>query len=170
MTDMTGDPGQQIKEFQTFAATASESQSPDGIYKAADTLAQNIIGHRLFTVMQFDPTQMEVARIYSSDPDSYPIGGRKKKRDTPWGRHVLEEGRTYIGHNQDDIRWAFDDSTLILNLGLISVLNIPIKRHGTVIGTMNLLDSTDHYDDDSAKVGTAITLGLAHAFLHPKTS
>ena len=89
--------------------------------------------------------------------------GAKKKRDTEWGQFVLTDGQTYIGSNAEDIRRNFDDHEIIAGLGLCSVINIPIKRMGTTIGTMNLLDTTAHYDERDACMGAIIAMGLASA-------
>lgn len=144
-----------------YAIAVAEASSRDEICQSAEQTASKLIGHSLFTIMAFDPDMMEVERFYTSDPDNYPAGGRKKKRDTEWGRYVLLEGRTYIGASDEDIRQNFDDYEVIAGLGLCSVINIPIKRLGGTIGTMNLLDTTAHYNDTDANIGAVIAMGLA---------
>ncbi len=148
--------------LNAFGQSVSSASNLRDVFGAAETAAQTSIGHRLFTVMRFDATRMMVERLYSSNPEVYPIGGRKPKGDSEWRRHVLEEGKVFIGHNSDDIRWVFDDSELILNLGLHAVLNVPIKSSGRIVGTMNLLDRTAHYTAQDAETGTEIAHQLAH--------
>ncbi len=149
----------------------SAPKDPDGaaarqtdlltLCKYTEKAAQELVGHRLFTVMRFDPVGMEVQRLYSSDPASYPPGGKKQKRDTAWGRHVLEQGKPYIGASADDIRWAFDDHELILGLGLQSVLNIPLKRGGQVVGTVNLLHEPAYFRPEHIDLLGPISESLA---------
>ena len=79
-------------------------------------------------------------------PGRSATGGRKDKRDTAWGRQVLDDGRPFIGRTADDIRAHFDDHAVILGLGLESVLNVPVRLRGRTIGTMNLLHAANHYD------------------------
>lgn len=145
-----------------YVETVSAASDRHAVFVAAETVAQTLIGHRLFTIMRFDAERMLVERIYSSNPEAYPIGGRKPKRDSEWRKHVLEEGKVFIGHNADDIRWVFEDSELILSLGLHAVLNVPIKSAGQVIGTMNLLDRTAHYTAQDAEFGAVIVRHLAN--------
>ncbi len=145
-----------------FAETVSAAPNPRSVFTAAEAVAQTLIGHRLFTLMRFDAGRMVVERVYSSNPAAYPIGGRKPKRDSEWRRHVLEEGKVFIGHNSDDIRWVFDDSELILGLGLHAVLNVPIKSAEGIVGTMNLLDRTAHYTAQDAEIGAVIASELAN--------
>ena len=162
MKDDAFTPSQAVV-LSKYALTVASASTSNEVCRAAEQTAAKLIGHSLFTVMAFDPNSMEVERFYTSDPESYPTGGRKQKRDTEWGRYVLLEGRTYIGANDEDIRRNFDDHKVIAGLGLCSVINIPIKRLGTTIGTMNLLDTTAHYDDSDASIGAVITMGLATA-------
>lgn len=146
-----------------YTETVSATSNRHAVFVAAETVAQTLIGHRLFTIMRFDADRMVVERVHSSNPDAYPIGGRKPKRDSEWRKHVLEEGKVFIGHNSDDIRWVFDDSELILSLGLHAVLNVPIKSAGRIVGTMNLLDQTAHYTVQGAEIGAIIARQLANA-------
>lgn len=135
-----------ISALSRLVETVAESENLDTIFAAVAQTAQTLIGHQLFTVMAFDAESKEVERLYSSNPQAYPPGGRKLKRDTAWGRQVLEQGRAYIGHNAEDIRSHFNDHELILGLGLESVLNVPVRVLGRTIGTMNLLHRADYYD------------------------
>ncbi|MEM6678066.1 MAG: GAF domain-containing protein [Pseudomonadota bacterium] len=131
--------------------------------RLADAAAQAMIGHQLFTVMRLHPAQMEVERLYSSRPDAYPPGGRKAKRDTPWGARVLTDGTAFLGRSADDIRWAFDDHAVILGLGLETVINVPLRRNGDVIGTMNLLDGPGALDTADVAAAETIAELLARA-------
>lgn len=132
-------------DLADLARIIAEAEDGHEIFAAVANLADVRIGHGLFTVMAFDADAMTVRRLYSSDPAAYPPGGTKAKRDTAWGRHVLEQGRPFIGRDADDIRANFDDHEVILRLGLTSVLNMPIRIRGRTIGTMNLLDGTRRY-------------------------
>lgn len=120
-------------------AVAQSSADVSTVCAAADGAAQSMVGHELFTVMRFQAGTMEVERLYSNQPETYPPGGRKAKKDTNWGAQVLERGTTYFGEGPDAIRSAFDDHEKILGLGLQSVINAPIVRDGSVVGTVNLL-------------------------------
>lgn len=152
-----------MRTLEDHAAAIRGAASTEDAFRAAEAAAQALIGHRLFTVMAFDAARMEVQRRYSSDPEHYPAGGSKKKRDTEWGRHVLEQGRVLIGAGADDIRRYFDDHAVILGLGLTAVLNVPIRRGGETVGTMNLLDATAHYTDADAETGKTLAAALADA-------
>lgn len=97
------------------------------------------LGHRLFTVTRFDAAAMEVQRVYSSDPGAYPVGGRKRKRDTAWGRHVLIEGKPLACEGDQAIARMFDDHAVILGLGIHSSINAPVLAGGRCVGVLNFL-------------------------------
>ena len=145
MTDgANGQPG--MTTAYALAQAVAESVDRDAAFAAVAQAANALIGHRLFTVMRFDAAAMEVQRIYSSNPDVYPPGLRKAKRDTWWGAHVLEQGQAYIGRDADDIRAHFIDHEVIAGLGLAAILNVPVRVCGRTVGTMNLLHSAGHYE------------------------
>ena len=139
------DPALVLRTLSRLADTIAESDSHYAIFATVADAADIVIGHKLFTVMVFNAEAMEVSRVYSSNRQAYPPRGMKKKRDTAWGRRVLERGEPYIGCSADDIRANFNDHEIILGLGLQSVLNMPVRIDGKTIGTMNLLHEREYY-------------------------
>lgn len=107
-----------------------------------DALAEDI-GFRLFTVLLVDLP--DVVRLHSSNPGDYPVTGRKRMGPTPWGAHVIVEGKPWLGHGPDDLKWAFPDHALIASLGCECCINIPVRHAGRTIGTLNLLDVAGRY-------------------------
>jgi GAF domain-containing protein len=122
-----------------LAAGAAAPDQPHDLLSAIDEVARQAMTPSLFTAMAFDEAAMAVERIYTSNAAAYPVGGRKPKGDTAWGRHVLMERRAYIGEGEAAIRDAFSDHELILGLGLRAVINIPVVFAGECLGTLNFL-------------------------------
>lgn len=121
---------------------------PKPLYDALAQATEVVVGHKLFTLMFLDAARNEAARVYSNQPDAYPIGGRKELGEmTGWGRHVLEGRQPYLGPTVEDIRWAFFDHDLIVSLGCGAVINIPVLWDGEILGTMNLLDAEGAYTE-----------------------
>lgn len=112
-----------------------------------DTVVARTIGHRLFTISRFYPESMELERVYSSDPAAYPVGGRKQKGGTPWSDMILRDGDIFLGRDNDAIRGAFDDHDKIIALGLGSIINVPVRRGDTVLGTMNSTHREGWYEE-----------------------
>ena len=109
------------------AARAAHGQS---FYRVLEELSAAVIGHRLFTIMRFDSGRAEVERVYSSNPAAYPVGGRKKKRDTAWADQVLGLKQVFRVTTPQEIQVAFDDHATIFGLGIGSILNIPVADRG----------------------------------------
>jgi GAF domain-containing protein len=150
-----------VSAMSLLVKTVAEAPGQEAAFAAVADAANTFIGHRLFTIMAFDAQAMQVRRLYSSNPAAYPRGGSKAKRDSPWGRRVLQEGRPFIGRDAADIRANFDDHEIILGLGLASVLNVPIRVCGRTIGTMNLLHQAQYYQAADLESGSLLASQLA---------
>jgi hypothetical protein len=137
-----------LAQLNRCALAASLPGQPVRLYDAVAEATDALIGHKLFTLMFLDTARNEAARIYSNQPDAYPVGGRKELGEmTGWGRHVLEGKQPYLGPTKADIEWAFFDYELIYSLGCGAVINIPVMWDGTMLGTINVLDKEDAYND-----------------------
>ena len=118
-------------------------ETPAALFAALAAVAAQALGCALFTAMRFDAAAGEVERLYSTNQEAYPVGGRKTKRDTPWASLVLGERRVFVGTGDAAIRGAFDDHAKILGLGLHSIINVPVVLAGTCVGTVNFLMCRD---------------------------
>lgn len=72
--------------------SSGSAKNASAAFRAMPAAANAAIGHCLFTVIRFDADAMGGQRLYSSHPRMYPPDGRRAKRDTTWGRLVLERG------------------------------------------------------------------------------
>lgn len=147
----------------SLANLLAEPGQPETLYRALDAATKALVGHKLFTLLYVDG--QEVARVYSNQPEAYPVFGRKPMGPTPWGKLVMEGRQPFLGKDMDAIRWAFFDHELIASLGCGSVINIPIIYSGETIGTMNLLDAEHHYAESHVPLVNALAPLLVPAFL-----
>jgi GAF domain-containing protein len=134
-------------------------------YAAIDALAQRTIGHKLFTVMRHLPESSEVERLYSSNTTAYPIAGRKPKQGTPWGAAVLDRGEVFIAADAAGVRAAFSDYLLIERLGISSIMNVPIRHCGRVLGTMNVNNDAGHFTPETVEKGKVLAALLVPLLL-----
>jgi GAF domain-containing protein len=134
-----------LSDVAAILDSTARDRDPQTSLRAVDALAQRIFGHKLFTVMRHLADSNEVERIYSSNPAAYPLGGRKQKQGTSWGRIVLDEGQPFIARNEAELRASFPDHELILSLGIGSIMNIPVMLKGQCIGTMNVSGEAGQY-------------------------
>src|SRR5215813_8080550 len=115
-----------LADLASLADRLASEPRPALLYAAIDALVQDVIGHRLFTLMKVHEAGAEVERVYSSNPVAYPVGGRKQKRGTPWSRVVLDRGEVFVARTPEEVRDAFADYELIFSLGIGSIMNVPL--------------------------------------------
>lgn len=132
-------------------------------YSSIGEEAQRRFGWKLFTAMRYLPGG-EVERVHTSNPDAYPLAGRKPRRDTPWSRQVLVRGEPYYANDAAGIRAAFEDAEKILGLGLGAVINVPVKDGERVLGTLNFLREAGGYDPGDVEAALRIAESARHLF------
>jgi hypothetical protein len=146
--------------FKSLAGSLVESVAREGdverVWAVADTVFGEAIGHRLFTVLTYDEPRGEVIRCYSSCPDDYAVQGSKHMGPTPWGDLLLKQGKPFIGNDDEAIRWAFPDHEQIMAMGLGSAINLPVRRAGRTLGTLNLLHESGYYRDEHLEIGAIL--------------
>lgn len=146
-----------MTEFDAVVASHNETEQPHAVFRAVDAALKASVGHILFTILISHHATRESERFYTNMPDAYPVGGKKPITDSVLMKMLLVEGKPYIGRTAADIEWAFYDHRLIHSLGCESVLNMPVRWQGRTVGTLNLLDRANAYDE--AHIPLVRTLG-----------
>jgi GAF domain-containing protein len=145
-------------------AAAAVAGGREGLFRSIDQALGELVGHKLFTVLYTSADAQQVIRLYSNQPQAYPVSGAKKMGPTPWGDLVITRGQPYIGNDAEDIKWAFFDHELIASLGCDSVLNIPVVVEGKTLGTLNLLHQAGWYQEKHVAIATPFAYLLAPLF------
>ena len=87
-----------------------------------------------------DIDSLTLQRVWTSNPEAYPVAGRKRKTLTPWTRQLLLGAQVFVGEGDAVLREVFHDHALIASLGLRSVVNIPLlDAQGRCFATFNAL-------------------------------
>jgi hypothetical protein len=154
-----------ISHLEQLARAMRLEGQPAALFRAVHEVAASTIGFRLLTIMSYDAPRQEVERLYTNMPDVYPVGGRKKKHGTPWARQILQDLKPFRADTPQGIRAAFDDHTVMTDMGLGSILNIPIAYNGVCIGTMNLTHEEGWYTAAHEALGILIGSFLAPALI-----
>ncbi|WP_169569399.1 GAF domain-containing protein [Sneathiella limimaris] len=142
----------------------AEESDQEKVYSCAEDVLQSQIGHRLFTVLLYEPSYKLVSRCYSSDPEHFPVGGNKILGETLWGREVLKGGKTLMSRNREELKMVYPDYSLLFSLGLGSAVNIPVKSGGRTLGMLNLLHDEYFYTREKLKDADLIAGLLAGTF------
>ena len=136
-----------LQPFLKLAQAHAHETHPATLYRALDTVLADTIGHTLFTILRYDDTTNESARIYSNMPAAYPTSTSKPLSGGDWVETVLTRGEAFIGKTPDDLRAVFADHELIFSLGIGSIMNVPVMLHGRCRGIVNLSHDAGHYGD-----------------------
>lgn len=120
---------------------------PIAVLEAAGEAFSKAVGHRLYTVTRNLAGGREVERIYSTNPEVYPVGGRKPVLPNAFTQRVRQEMKPFLAKTPAGFIPLFPDHETITGLGLGCVMNLPIIFAGTVLGTVNLLDREGAYDE-----------------------
>lgn len=154
-----------VADLAALAERFAVELRPALLYAAVDALVQDVVGHRLFTLMRVIAATDEVERIYSSNTAAYPVGGRKVKRGTPWSSAVLDRGSVFVARTPDEVRETFADHALIESLGIGSIMNIPIACAGRRFGTMNIAHEAGWFTAQDETAGRLIAPFLVPSLL-----
>jgi GAF domain-containing protein len=144
---------------------AEPDHQPAATYSAMCVLADQTVGHTLFTLTAIDQNTGGASRIYSNMPRAYPTFGTKPGNVTNWHRQVIGDRRTFVANTIKAIADVFDDFELINSLGCQSVINVPVTIGGRVVGTINCLNKKGHYTPDRVAAAEALRLPGALCFL-----
>ena len=144
---------------------AAEQRPVMEIFAALDALTQQEVGAIIFSCSTFDAETRQAKRIYTNQAEAYPVSGLKDIVPNIWTATVLDKGETFVANTIEDIAEVFPDHELIASLGCGSVINVPIKLSGVMMGTINLLHETGYYTDSrlvrTAKLRPAAMLAFA---------
>ncbi len=130
----------------------------DNAFAALHALAEDSVGVRLFSVTMIDHRAGEARRVYTSDPENYPLSGTKPLVLNGFLSRMLA-GQTYWAASPEAMQDDFPDLETIRRLGCGSVVNLPVMLAGALRATVNLLDAPGHFDAITAE-WTAAVLSL----------
>ena len=150
------------------ALAAGAAKSPAALFGAIAEVARRRIDAGLVTAMRHDEASSIVERIYSSNEQAYPVGGRKVKQDSDWSRHVLAEHRVLVSAGDDAIRKHYNDHAIIFGLGLHSCVNVPLVSGGKCIGTLNVLRPQAEWSEGDVALVRALGITALAAALMMK--
>jgi len=138
---------------------------PCATLEAAGKAFAQTVGYRLYTVTQMLSGGLEVERIYSTNITIYPVGGRKPVLPNAYTERVRSEMKPFLAKSPAEFAPLFPDHETITNLGLGSVMNLPVIFNGMVLGTVNLLDTEGAYDERHVEQAMLIAQQIVPALL-----
>jgi hypothetical protein len=134
-----------MQDMAAIMARSAESAASNEVYRAVEAIAAATVGWRLFTVLRYVETAQAVERVYSSDEQTYPVGGRKPLDKITASHAAMKEGKVFLAGTKVDVRKAFFDHELIFSLGITAILNVPVRHAGCRLGTINFCGEEGMY-------------------------
>src|SRR5215831_10194149 len=134
-----------LDDVASLLALTADSADPQPAFSAAQRIAAETIGWRLFTILRDVEADQAVERLHSSDVEAYPVGGRKPLAKIGASHAALEKGEAVLAATKEDVQRAFFDHELIFSLGITAILNVPIRHAGRHLGTLNLCGEEGMY-------------------------
>lgn len=115
----------------------------------------------LVTTTVIVPGGDEVARVQSTHPRVYPVGGRKRldpsQTSAVWLERVVHGQRPFLGVDRAAVREFFFDSATIEQLGCGAIINTPVVEDGVTIGSVNFLAPEGTFDQRSVERAVELT-------------
>lgn len=156
--------------LQAFEKTIAGATTPDAIFQHLEAVAQQHVGVKLFTVMDYVASRNMGRRCYTNNPESYPASGWIALCDNNWFDSVIRNHQTYVANDIDQIAQDFADADLIASLGCGAIVNLPLLQNGQVIATVNLLNRAGHFNNQKLADAHRVLLPLARmAYLASST-
>ncbi|MGO4248403.1 GAF domain-containing protein [Paenarthrobacter sp. RAF54_2] len=140
---------------------SSQFESFDDVYAHA----REAVGVTLFTASVIADNGASMARVYTTHPDVYPVGGRKTLAgDTNrlWLEQVINGQQPFLGADKEAVRTFFFDSATIESLGCGAIVNVPVVSNGQTIGSMNFLGPDGTYDQSSVDAALEVARRSVH--------
>lgn len=142
-----------LAECERLCDGLSHAASLDQALAHINSARQSLLGPGLLTVNLVDTSQndgfaageVQLQRLWSSNPEAYPVAGRKRKTLTPWSRQLLLRAELFIGEGDAALAAAFDDHARIASLGLHAIINVPLIKAGRCVATFNVLGTRPHW-------------------------
>lgn len=142
----------------------AETGSAHDMFAELDRMVQAQTGAIIFSCSTFDPITRQAKRVYTNQPEAYPLSGLKDVLPGRWPEVVLDRGQTFVANTISEIEEVFPDHELIARLGCGSVVNMPVILAGSTLGTINLLDKNGHYTEERVEQIKALKPAALIAF------
>ncbi len=137
------------------ALEASENQ-PHTLFSALETMIRKRMPVRLFSMTIVDFGRNEARRIYTNEPEIYPVSGLKPIPSGPWSDTVLFRKEAFVANDYSGIQKNFPDHEVIRSLGCEAIINVPVVLAGRLLGTLNILGAAGSYPDECVKAAVAL--------------
>jgi GAF domain-containing protein len=116
-------------------AALSRPGQPHASFEAIDRAIEARFGRAYTTILRVTDG-LHTERVFSTVPDTYPLGVRKTLPDTPRARGILSTGEPFVANSVAEIAAQYPDHDVVVGLGASNLANLPVVYDGEVIGLL----------------------------------
>ncbi|MBS0452764.1 MAG: GAF domain-containing protein [Proteobacteria bacterium] len=127
-----------------FLDELAAAQSADEALRQIDLRRLRIAPGSIFSIQQNVTTARDTAgevllrRFYSSEAQTFPVNGAKRKTLTRWTECLFVRGQVFIGEGEHVLAQTFDDYEQMRACNLRSVVNVPMMQGALCYATFNV--------------------------------
>lgn len=136
-----------MTNLSSFTAVA-ESGTPQEIFASLEDWVQKDVGAIIYSASVFHLAAGKSRRIYTNQPEIYPVSGLKDIIPNAWTAQVLDARKSFVANTLAEIATVFPDHPIIQSLGCGSVINMPVFLAGRFLGTVNVLHEPGYFTPD----------------------
>jgi hypothetical protein len=133
-----------MTDLTSYIAIA-ETGSADEIFAALQDWVLQDVGAIIYSCSTFDLDAGKARRIFTNQPQVYPVSGLKDIIPNTWTAQVLDARKSFVANTLEDIAKVFPDHPIIRSLGCGAVINMPVFLAGRFMGTVNVLHEAGYY-------------------------
>jgi hypothetical protein len=159
-----------LEDIEEVAKLSAKRAEAGDVYRLVERISAETMGWRLFTILRYVEAEGVVERIYSSDPRTYPVGGRKLLSKFTTNHGAMQQGEVFLAATKARVRQAYADHESLFALGVTAILNVPIRHAGCRLGTMNLCGEEGMYGASEVARGQILAGLLTPWLLHDTQS
>jgi transcriptional regulator with GAF, ATPase, and Fis domain len=137
------------RHAEIISHSLAAPDQPAATFAALADALQDLVGHKVFTVLRFDGSGLRSRRLFST-LRTYPPGAIKEHRRGAWHDAVIGRGEPFVAPTTTDIRAAFPDHAGIEAAGCGSIMALPVRWNGATLATVNVWHVSGHYDRAAA--------------------
>lgn len=126
--------GTLLRLCRALAALGRTGQ-PRVAFEAVDQAIEAEFGRTYTTILRISGG-LHTERLFSTVPETYPVGVRKTLPDTPRGRQMISSGTPFVANSVEAIAAEYPDHDVVVALGATNLANIPTLYDGQVIGLL----------------------------------
>ncbi len=163
--DPDGSAELSASDIDALSAALASPDALDRVLSVIERVAMQRMRAALFTASTCEVDSLQITRVHSSRPDTYPLRAKTNKRETSWGNQVLRQRRVFVGEGFLAMAAAFDDQADMEKVGVRSIINVPVVVKDRCLGVLNFGFAEDRVSPHAVTVARLLGTASSAAFV-----